>query len=64
MPEKEHRNRGETLSEEEDKETKGTPLPPIDPDDENTTIPSYDEDTIIVQPFLTQEQPRGEEEDT
>jgi len=31
--EKEHRNRGETPSEEEVKEQKWTPVPPIDPDD-------------------------------
>jgi len=55
-----HKERAEqrkTLSEEEDKESPGETLPPIDPEGEDTAPHTYDKDTIVGRPAPVQVPP-------
>jgi len=55
-----HKERAEqrkTPSEEEDEESPGETLPPIDPEEEDTAPHTYDKDTIVVRPAPVQVPP-------
>jgi len=45
---------GHISSEEEEELDMDQPLPPIDPEEENTATQVYEHDTIIVRPLLVQ----------
>jgi len=56
--------RGKTPSEEEDEESPGETLPPIDPDEVNTAPHAYDKDTIVVRQLPVQVLPTTPETTT
>ena len=56
--------RGKIPSEEEEEESPGEKLPPIDPDEVNTTPHGYDKDSIVVRPLPVQVPPMTPETTT